>query len=165
MVAVGLRAHVEDGGHRAEVEFAVEMREQFVVARTLPAQGIAERVGIDRDQEQTGLSEIMLPRRLRDLGGGREMNIAVAQIDGTALEDALPFGLAPGRGGTDFVDRRHSPGVSCLLLLLLGFFPEMAGSGADRKGRRGVTQAPPGRRQTPDLRKPAQSGNNSHLYT
>ena len=80
MRAVGPRPHVEDGGHRAEIEFAVEMREQFVVARGLPAQRIAERVRVDRDQEQAGLAEIMLSRRLGDLGRRGEMNEAVAQI-------------------------------------------------------------------------------------
>jgi len=32
MRAIGPHAHVEDGGHCAEIEFAIEMREQFVVA-------------------------------------------------------------------------------------------------------------------------------------
>ena len=41
---------------RAEIEFAVEMRKQFVVARALPAQRVAQRVGVDRDQEQSGLA-------------------------------------------------------------------------------------------------------------
>src|SRR5437868_11499408 len=96
------------------------MREQFVVARGLPAQGIAERIGVDRDQEQAGLAEIMLPRGLGDLGRRGEMNEAVAQIVRAAPIDALPFGLAPGRGGSDFIDgRRH--GVPGLSLSRLGF--------------------------------------------
>jgi hypothetical protein len=33
------------------------------------------------------------------------MDVAVARIVGAAAEDALPFGLAPGRSGADFVDR------------------------------------------------------------
>ena len=98
MRAVGPRPQVEDRGDRADIEFAIEMRKQLVVARALPAQGVAERVGIDGDQEQPGLAEIMLPRRLGDLGGGGEMDEAVAQVVGTALVDALPLGLAPGRG-------------------------------------------------------------------
>ena len=43
--------------HRAEIEFAIEMRKQLVVARALPAQRVAERVGIDLDQEQRLLAE------------------------------------------------------------------------------------------------------------
>ena len=56
-----------DAGDRAEIELAVEMREQFVVARRLPAQRVAQRIGIDRDQEQAGLAGKMLSRRLGDL--------------------------------------------------------------------------------------------------
>src|SRR6185437_4313575 len=107
VIAVGPRPHVEDRGDGADIEFAIEMGEQFVIARALPAQGAAERIDIDGDQEQAGLAEIMLPRRLRDLGGGGEMNEAVAQVVRTAPVNALPFGLAPGRGRADFVDRGH----------------------------------------------------------
>src|SRR5258705_3016217 len=61
----------------------------------------------------------MLSRRPGDLGGGREMNEAVAQIVAATRVDALPFGLAPGRGGSDFIDRAHGfPGLS---LRRLGF--------------------------------------------
>ena len=52
-----------DAGDRAEIEFAVEMRKQLVVARALPAQCRSQRIGIDRDQEQAGLAEEMLPAR------------------------------------------------------------------------------------------------------
>src|SRR5579862_9803503 len=36
------------------------------------------------------------------------MNEAVPDIVGAAPVHALPLGLAPGRSGTDFVDRAHS---------------------------------------------------------
>src|SRR6201999_2008029 len=49
VTAVGARMHVEHAGDRAEIEFAIQMREQFVVARALPAQRLAQLVGIDRD--------------------------------------------------------------------------------------------------------------------
>ena len=42
--------------HRAEIEFAIEMRKQLVIARTLPAQRAAERIGVDLDQEQRVLA-------------------------------------------------------------------------------------------------------------
>ena len=61
-VAVGARVHVEHARHRAEIELAIEMRKQLVVARALPAQRLAERIGIDLDQEQPGLAEEMLSR-------------------------------------------------------------------------------------------------------
>src|ERR1700710_1989298 len=86
------------------------MRKQFVVARGLPAQGIAERVGIDRNQKQAGLAEEMLLGGLGHLRGRGKMNEAVADVVGTAAVDALPFGLAPGRSRADFVDRAHGFG-------------------------------------------------------
>ena len=36
------------------------MRKQFVVARRLPPQRVPQRVGIDLDQEQSGLAEEVL---------------------------------------------------------------------------------------------------------
>ena len=70
MISVGARPQVEDGGDSAEIEFAIEMREQLLIARRLPAQRITQRIGIHRDQEQSGLAEKMLFRGFRDLRGG-----------------------------------------------------------------------------------------------
>src|SRR5260221_3264793 len=107
--------HCEHAPHRAEIELAMEMRKQLVVARALPAQGIAERARVDLDQEQAGLAEIVLSRGVFDLGGGREMNEAVAGVIGASAIDALPFGLAPGRGRADFVNHGHVGGsAKCL---------------------------------------------------
>ena len=97
------------GSHRAEIEVAVEMRKQFVVARGLPAQRLAERVGIDLDQEQAGLAEKKLPRSFGQLGSGREMDEAIARIVSAAAIEAQPFCLAPGGGRADFVDVAHLP--------------------------------------------------------
>jgi hypothetical protein len=124
VIAVGARPHVEDSGDRAEIEFAIKMREQLVIARALPAQAFPQRIGIDRRSEQTGLAEIVFSRGLGDLGSRGEMDKAVTRIVGTALVDALPFGLAPGRGRTDFVDCGHFAGIPCFSLSLLGFSPE-----------------------------------------
>src|SRR6187399_2214788 len=67
----------------------------------------------------------MLSRRLRDLRRRGEMNIAVAQIVAATPVDAMPFGLAPGRSGSDFINRAHGfPGLS---LRRLGFSRKMAG--------------------------------------
>src|SRR5580704_8674622 len=109
--------HVEHGSDRAEVEFAVEMRKQLVVARGLPAQRIAKRIGIDLDQEQPGLAEEMLLGGLRHLRGERKMDEAVPDVVGAAAVHALPLGLAPGRSGTDFVDPAHLFSKSWLSLL------------------------------------------------
>jgi hypothetical protein len=128
VIAVGPRPHVEDRGDGANIEFAIEMGEQFVIARALPAQGAAERIDIDGDQEQAGLAEIMLPRRLRDLGGGGEMNEAVAQVVRTAPVNALPFGLAPGRGRADFLDRGHGVADSLLVAVTRCYFWDFPGN-------------------------------------
>src|SRR5262245_32526247 len=91
------------------------MRKQLIIAGRLPAQCLAERIRIHRDQEQSGLSEEMLARGLGDLGGGGEMDVAVPGIIGAAAVDALPFGLAPGRSRADFVDHAQASN-SCLSL-------------------------------------------------
>ncbi len=98
---------VADGDDGAEIEFAIEVRKQFAVARGLPAQRVAERIGIDLDQEQTGLAKEMLAGRLGDLRRGGEMDEAVAQVVGAAAIHTLTLGLAPGRSGRDFVDPAH----------------------------------------------------------
>src|SRR5258708_2627834 len=103
------------------------MREQLVVARRFPAQRVPQRVGIDRDQEQAGLPEKMLPRGLGDLGSRGKVNKTVARVVGAAPVHTLPLGLAPGRGRADFVDRAHGSGVSCLSLSLLGFSRKLPG--------------------------------------
>src|SRR4029453_2497282 len=95
------------------------MRKQLVIARRFPAQRVAERIRIDRDQEQPGLPEKMFSRGFGDLGGGGEMNKPVAGVISAAAENALSLGLAPGRSGADFIDRAQS-GVPCLSLSLLG---------------------------------------------
>src|SRR5260370_14750609 len=134
MITVGARAHIEDRGDRAEVKLAIEVREQLVVARRFPAQRIPQRVGIDRDQEEAGLPEEMLPRGLRDLRSCGKVNKAVTCIVGTAPVYALPLGLAPGRGGADFLDRAHGSGVPCLSLSILGVFRKSPGGKATGSG-------------------------------
>src|SRR5579872_4201927 len=75
---IGQRAQAMHAGDRAEIELAIEMRKQFVVARRLPTQRVPQRVGIDLDQEQSGLAEEMLSGGLRYLLGKRKMNKPVA---------------------------------------------------------------------------------------
>ncbi len=53
-----------DGRDGAEIEFAVEMREQIAAAGWLPAQVVTECVCVHSDQKQAGLAEIVLPERL-----------------------------------------------------------------------------------------------------
>src|SRR5258706_9485291 len=102
------------------------MRKQLVIARGLPPQRVAQQVGVDRNQKQSGLPEEVLPCGFRHLRRGGKMNEAVADIVGAALVHALPLGLAPGRSRTDFIDDTHWPGVLLEASNLLGFSPEVA---------------------------------------
>src|ERR1700722_16825965 len=111
MIAVGPRAQAEPASDRAEVEFAVEMGEQFIVARPLPPQCVAQTIGIDRDQEQSGLADEVFPCGPRHLRRRGKMDVAVADIDRAAAEHALPLSLAPGRSGADFIDHAHPSGI------------------------------------------------------
>ena len=65
---IGL-AHVKHATDRPEIELAVEVRKQFVVARTLPAQRLAQRVRLHLDQKKSLLTEIMFSRGGFELGG------------------------------------------------------------------------------------------------
>src|SRR3984893_1278548 len=90
--------------HGSEGQLAVKMRKQITAARGLPFQLIAERVCVDRDQHQI-LSPGKIPRcGVADLRGGREVNEAVARIDGRTAEYASTLRLAPERVWANFVD-------------------------------------------------------------
>jgi hypothetical protein len=110
VVAVGPRVEFRHAGDCAEVEFAVKVRKQIAAAGWLPAQCVAKGIGIHRDQKQPALAEEVSFGRLGDLRCRREMNEAVARIIGAAEIDAPPFGFAPGRSRTNFVDRTHRAG-------------------------------------------------------
>src|SRR5690606_1068250 len=89
---------------------SVEMREEVAAAARLPAQRRPQRRGIDGDKQQIVPSGEMPRRRLGELCGGREMDVAVAPVDIGAVETArrLGFGPCPRRG--DLVDRLlHAP--------------------------------------------------------
>jgi hypothetical protein len=121
VAAIRARGQEKHVGDRAEIEFTIEMREQFILARWLPAQPLTQRIGVDRDQEQSGLSGEMLAGRGSDLRGGREMDKTVPQIVGAASIYSLSLGLAPGRGGANFLDPAHAVGDPACGLSLLGF--------------------------------------------
>ena len=50
------------------------------------------------------------------------MDKAIAQIVSAAPIAPLPFGFAPGRGGTNFVNRCYGHSTSGLSLKFIGFF-------------------------------------------
>src|SRR5579871_6895424 len=92
---------------RAEIEFAIEVREQLAVARAFPFERIAQHVRVNGNQEQAGLAGKMLSCGLSDLRCGREMDEAVADVDRAASEHTLPLRFAPGRCRADLVDLAH----------------------------------------------------------
>src|SRR5205823_529189 len=84
------------------------MRKDIAVARTLPFQRSAERIGIDRDQQQISDAGKMLGCGRTQLRGGGEMDEAVAPIDTGTAEHARTFRLPPKRLVADLIDaRRH----------------------------------------------------------
>src|SRR5262249_42057435 len=94
---------------------AVKVREQVAAAGCLPFQRPVEHVGIDCNQQQIRGTGKMLGRSLADLGGGREMDEAVAGVDGGTEEHPGPLRLAPKLGFQDFVDGlRHAVPESAL---------------------------------------------------
>jgi len=58
-------------------------------------QRLAQRVSGHRDQKQRLFAGEIEPRRLLHLRAGREVDVAIADVDRRAGEDALRLGLAP----------------------------------------------------------------------
>lgn len=107
MRAIRAGAQIKDLSYRAKIQFAVKMRKQLATARRLPLQRIAKLVSIDRDQKKSGLAGEMLGESAGELGRCGEMNEAIAPIVSAAAIGALTLGLAPCRGGANFVNRGH----------------------------------------------------------
>ena len=107
MSAVWPRVQGLDTENCSEIKRPIKMREKLIMARPFPAERIAERVSVDRDQEQPCLALEMLAKRFRHLGGGGEMDETIARIIRAAAIDTLPFGLAPGRCRANLVDPAH----------------------------------------------------------
>ncbi len=62
-------------------QFRIEMRKQRTAARRFPFQLVAKCGCIDGHQHEVALPREMPGCRFRDLRGGREMDVAVAQVD------------------------------------------------------------------------------------
>src|SRR5262245_27729218 len=85
------------------------MRKQLAAARNLPFERIAQRIGVDRDQQETANTEKMLGCGGAHLAGRGEMDEAVAYIDRRTAEHAGTFRLPPKLSLADLVDHfRHS---------------------------------------------------------
>ena len=90
-----------DRAHRRHRQAAVEMRKERAAARRLPAELLAERLGVDRDEEKVAMPGEMPRRRLAHLLGGGEMDVAVGEVDRRAVEAAGLLGLPPLRFRTE----------------------------------------------------------------
>ncbi len=80
------------------------MRKQRAAARFLPFQAIAETIGVDLEQHQTGLPREMLVERAAKLIACGEMNETVAAIVGRALETTFADGFRKSGFGADFIE-------------------------------------------------------------
>ena len=87
-----------------QVERAVEMRKELTATRGLPFQPLAKRLRVDREEDKARLAGEMGGERPGHLPPRREMDETIAEIDGRALEQALPPRLVQGGFGQDFVD-------------------------------------------------------------
>src|SRR3954467_12723567 len=67
------------------------------------------------------------------------MNKSIAQIVGAAAEGPAALGLAPRRGGTDFIDRAHRPN-SCWPPRCFWDLPDFPDFAANRSRRGGPLQ-------------------------
>ena len=81
--------------HHVDRQFGVEMREHLAAARFFPADRVAEPDEIDLDEHQIGLAGEMLGQRSFELLGGREVDIAVGDVDRGAAKDAFAFEIGP----------------------------------------------------------------------
>ena len=74
-----------------EGERRVKMREQGAAARDLPFQRVAKSRCVNGDEQEVVLAGEMFRRRFFDLIRSREMDEAVREVDGGAVEDARRF--------------------------------------------------------------------------
>ncbi len=75
------------------------MREKRTAPRHFPFNQVAERGQIDFRDYQAVLSREMLVERALQLVGGRQMDIAIGNVDRRAVECSVGFKLRPLRGG------------------------------------------------------------------
>ncbi len=102
---------IVNGEDVADRKRSVEMREQRAAARGFPDKGGAQRFGLDLQHHQIGLAVKMQAGCLAGLRTGREMDVAVAVIDGGAGECTGSIGCHPSIAFEDFVDRGHAGAV------------------------------------------------------
>src|SRR5581483_3795855 len=94
--------------HAADGELAIEMREQRAVAGRLPYERLPQGIAIDGDELQIIRSCEVQGRGCGHLRRRREVDVAVAQVDGRAPEHAGSLGLRPFGRATDLEDDAQS---------------------------------------------------------
>src|SRR5579859_5501438 len=80
------------------------MREEIAAAGGLPLQRLAEVIGLDLQHHQVRLARKVPPRGFLRLGGGREVDEAVGEVQGRALEQPGLVWRRPGRARQDLID-------------------------------------------------------------
>ena len=86
------------------------MGKERATARGLPFELVAEAFCIDHREHEIALPDKMFGRCLARLFGGREMNIAIGQINRRAGEGALRNGFIPEAFGGDFINQGQGEG-------------------------------------------------------
>eukprot|EP01030_Chromulinospumella_sphaerica_P015947 gene15948-15756_t len=87
---------------QGRVERAVEVREEVAAARGFPLQARAERLGLEADDEDVGQAGEVFAGRLHGLGPGREVDVAVGEVDGEG-PDAIVARMETRITNGDFV--------------------------------------------------------------
>ncbi len=111
--------------NRAHRQRPVDMGEQRAAAGFLPDDGLTQIGQVHFGNDKAVLSRKMLVERALQLILGRQMNIAIGQIDRRAVKDAVGYKLRPLRGGEYF--------EGGIRMAMFGHTPPMPKSGGGRK--------------------------------
>lgn len=88
--------------NRTHRQRPINMREKRAAAGFLPDDGLTQIGQVHLGNDEAVLPGKMLVQRALQLILGRQMNIAIGQIDWRAVKDAVGFKLRPLRGGEYF---------------------------------------------------------------
>lgn len=110
MHAITVHRQRMDAQHFIYGERTIEMGKERATARGLPFELVAEAFCVDHREHEIALPDKMFCRCLARLFGGREMDIAIGQINRRAGESALGNGFVPEAFGGDFVNQGQGGG-------------------------------------------------------
>src|SRR5690606_9543245 len=106
--AVGSGRRAADAADESDVERAVQMRKQVAAAGRLPPEGLAQVAGLDLEHDKPRSTCEVASRGLARLGRGGEVDVAVREIYGRALETPGGLGGGPLRLSQNLVDAGQS---------------------------------------------------------